>query len=81
MLRTGHRVMAIGPSRSALLIFTLPILVYLAACVLAAVLLRRSLAGFWGILILSFILTPLVVLLASLLLRPEPAWLPARFRK
>ena len=73
--------MAVSPSRSAPLIFTLPILVYLALCVLAAVLLRRSLAGFWGILILSFILTPLVVLFASLMLRPEPTWLPARFRK
>lgn len=73
--------MAVSPSRSAPLIFTLPILAYLALCVLTAVLLRRSLAGFWGILILSFILTPLVVLLASLMLRPEPTWLPARFRK
>lgn len=59
----------------------LPVLVYLAICALTAWLLRRSFAGFWGILVLSLIVTPLVVLLASLLLRPEASYSADRARK
>lgn len=81
MLRSRHSVAASSWFGSAPLVTMLPFLAYLAICVLSAWLLRRSLAGFWGILILCFILTPLVVLLGSLLLRPEPTWPSDRARR
>ena len=63
------------------MVFFLPLLVYLAICTLSAWLLRHSFAGFWGILVLCLVVSPLVVLLGSLLLRPEATYPSDRTRK
>ncbi|MBL8667197.1 MAG: hypothetical protein JNM48_07025 [Rhodospirillales bacterium] len=56
-----------------MIVLPLSLFVYLGICLLTAWLLRGSVAGFWGILLLCFVVTPVVVLLASLLLRPNPS--------
>lgn len=63
-----------------MIVLPLSLFVYLGICLLTAWLLRGSVAGFWGILILCFVVTPVVVLLASLLLRPDPWHPPTKTR-
>ena len=63
-----------------MVVLPLPLFVYFGICLLTAWLLRGSVAGFWGILLLCFVVTPVVVLLASLLLRPDPGHPPSRLR-
>jgi len=53
-------------------ILSLYIAVYVFFCVLVALAARNVAIGFWGVLVLSLLITPLLTVIFVLILKPKP---------
>lgn len=60
--------------------YILPITIYLLLCLLVAYRGRKTKIGYFGTLLLSILLTPVVVFIALLILTPSPKYVEVVYR-